>query len=82
MTRNSLREKHHNNRLIDHYLQNQPKELINCVKEFDFQYSDVTDEKMILLIDKLVDARDVYSQNEFDVGNTRQNFHVILEPDV
>ena len=27
-----------NNRLIDHYLQDQPKELINYVKEFDFHY--------------------------------------------
>ena len=32
-----LREKDHNNRLIDHHLQYQPKELINYVKEFDFQ---------------------------------------------
>ena len=32
-----LREKDHNNRLIDHYLQYQPKELINYVTEFDFQ---------------------------------------------
>ena len=27
-----LREKDHNNQLFDHYLQNQPKELINYVK--------------------------------------------------
>ena len=33
-----LREKEHNNRLIDHYLQYQPKELINYVTEFNFQY--------------------------------------------
>ena len=46
-----LREKDHNNRLIDHYLQYQPKELITYVKEFDFQYSDITDEEMVLLID-------------------------------
>ena len=32
-----LREKDHNNRLINHYLHYQPKELINYVKEFDFQ---------------------------------------------
>ena len=31
-----LREKDHNNRLIDHYLQYQPRELIFYVKEFDF----------------------------------------------
>ena len=75
-----LREKDYNNRLIDHYLQCQPRELNNYVKKFDFQYSDITDEEMILLIDLLVDARDVYSQQKFDVGKTLQNFHVTLKP--
>ena len=37
---------------------------------------------MILLIDMLVDARDVYSQHKFHVGKTRQNFHVKLKPNV
>ena len=74
-----LREKDHDNRLIDHYLQYQPRELINYVKEFEFQYSDITDEEMILLIDMLVDVRDVYSQHKFDEGKTRQNFHVTLK---
>ena len=37
---------------------------------------------MILLIDTLVDARDVYSQHKFDVGKTRQEFHVTLKPNV
>ena len=77
-----LREKDHNNRLIGHYLQYQPKELLNYVKEFNFQYSDITDEGMILLIDMLVDARDVYSQHKFDVGKTRQKVHVTLKPNV
>ena len=77
-----LREKDHNNRLIDHYLQYQPKEVINYLKEFDFQYSDITDEEIIRLIDMLVDARDVYSQHKFDVGETRQIFHVTLKPNV
>ena len=30
----------------------------------------------------LIDARDVYSQNKIDVGNTRQRFHVTLKPNV
>ena len=30
----------------------------------------------------LVDARDVYSQHKFDVGKTRQRFHVTLKPNV
>ena len=37
---------------------------------------------MILLIDILVDARDVYSQQIFFAGKTRQNFHVTLRPNV
>ena len=53
-----LREKDHNKRLIDQYLQYQPKELNNYVKEFGFQYSDLTDEEWILLIDMLIGARD------------------------
>ena len=32
-----IREKDHNDRLIDHYLQYQPKEITNYVKEFDFR---------------------------------------------
>ena len=35
---------------------------------------------MIILIDKLVDSRDVYSQHKLDVGKGRQNFHVALKP--
>ena len=57
-----LRENYHNTRLIDHYLHYQPNEVINYVKEFDFQFSDITYEEMVLLSDMLVDARDVYSQ--------------------
>ena len=37
---------------------------------------------MILLIEVLVDARDVYSQQKFDVGKIRQNFRVTLKPNV
>ena len=48
--------------------------------EFDFQYSDITDEEMTLLIDMLLDSRDVYSRQKFDVGKTRQKFHVTLKP--
>ena len=78
----ALRKKDNNSRPIDHYLQYQPKKLINYVKEFNFQYSDITDKENILLIDMLVDARDVYSQHKFDVGKTRRKFHVILKPKV
>ena len=77
-----LREEDHNNRLIDQYLWYQPKELINYVKEFNFQYSDIIKEETILLIDSLVDAWDVYSHYKLDVGKSRQNFHVTLKPNV
>ena len=75
----TFREKDYNNQLIEHYLQYQPKEL---VKEFDFQFPDITDEEMTLLIDMLIDSKDVYSQQKFDVGDTRQKFHVTLKPNV
>ena len=77
-----LREKDPNNRHIDHYLQYQPNELINYVKELNFQCSDITDEEKLLLIDMLVDARDVYFQHKFGVGKTRQRFHVTLKLNV
>ena len=67
----TFREKECNNHLIEHYLQYQPKELVQYVKEFDIQFSDITDEEMTLLIDMLFDSRDVYSQHKFDVGKTR-----------
>ena len=61
-------------------MQYQPKELADYIKEFDFQYSDITDEELTLLIDMLLDSRDVYSRPKFAVGKTRQKFHVILKP--
>ena len=77
-----LRPKEENEALIEHYLQYQPKELFDYVKQFSFQYSDITDNKMTLLIDMLIDSKDVYSLYKFDVGKTRQKFHVTLKPTV
>ena len=34
------------------------------------------------LIDMLIDSKDVYSLHKFDVGKTRQKFHVTLKPNV
>ena len=51
-------------------------------KEFDFQLSDITDEEMTLLLDMLIDSKDVYFQHKLDVGKTRQKFHVTLKPNV
>ena len=77
-----LRPKEENEALIEHYLQYQPKELFDYVKHIDFQYSDITDNEMTLLIDMLTDSKDVCSLHKFDVGKTRQNFHVTLKPNV
>ena len=49
------------------------------IKEFDFLYSELTDEELVLLIDLLMDASDVYSQHNVDVGKTRQRFNTKLE---
>ena len=78
----TFREKDYNNQLIEHYLQYQSKELVQYVKEFDFQFSDITDEEMTLLIEMLIDSRDVHWQHKFDVGKTRQKFHVTLKLNV
>ena len=77
-----LRPKELNEALIEHYLRYQSKELIDYVKQFHFQYSDITDNEMTLLIDMLIDSKDVYSLHKFDVGKTRQKFHVTLKPNV
>ena len=37
---------------------------------------------MTLLIDMLIDSKDVYSLQKFDVGKTRQKIHVTLKPNV
>ena len=37
---------------------------------------------MTVLIDVLIDSKDVYSLHKFDVGKTRQKFHVTLKPNV
>ena len=46
----------------------------------DFQYTDLEDEVLVMLIDMIIDSRDVYSQHKFDIGQTKQKFHVTLKP--
>ena len=77
-----LRRKEQNEALIEHYLQYPPKDLIDYVKQFDFQYSDKTNNEMTLLIDMLIDSKNVYSLHKFDVGKTRKKFHVTLKRNV
>ena len=69
-----------NNDLIDYYLQYQPQEIKDFIKQFDFQYTDLEDEELVMLIDMIIDSRDVYSQHKFDIGKTKQKFHVTLKP--
>ena len=75
-----LRPKEQNEALIEYYFQYQPKELVEYIKQFDFQYSDITDNELTLYIDMLFDSKDLYSLHKFDVGKTRQKFYVTLEP--
>ena len=58
-----LRPKEQNESLFEHYLQYQTKELFDYVKQFDVQYSDITDNETTLLIDMLIDSKDVYSSH-------------------
>ena len=75
-------EKHQNTLLIEHYIQYQQEELVQCVNELDLQFPGITDDKKTLLIDMLLDSRDVYFQHKFVVVKTRQKFHDKLQPNV
>ena len=75
-----LRSKQLNDELIDHYLQYQSEDIKNLIKKFDFRYTGLEDEELATLIDMIIDSRDVYSQNKFDIGQTRQKFLVTLKP--
>ena len=77
-----LRPKEQNEALIEHYIQHQSEELSEYGKQFDFQYSDITDNERTLLIDMLIDSKDVYFLHKLDVGKTRQKLHVTLKPNV
>ena len=66
-----LRPEEENEALIERYFQYQPKKLFDYIKQFDFQYPDITDNEMTLLLDMLIDSKDVYSVQKFNVGKTR-----------
>ena len=75
-------DKAYNILIFQHYLQYQQEELAQYGKEIDFQFSNVTDEELTLHIDMRIDSWCAYSQHQFDVGKTRQNFHASLKPNV
>ena len=77
-----LRPKEQRETLVEHYLKYKPKELVDFIKEFDLQYSDITDNGTTLLTVMLIDSKDVYSLYKFDVGKTRQKIHVKLKLNV
>ena len=77
-----LRPKEQNEALIELHFWYRPKELLDYVKQFDFQYSDITDNEMTLLIDTIFDSGGVYSLHKFDLGKARQKIHVTLKPNV
>ena len=41
--------------------------------------TDLEDEELVTLIDMNIDSRDVFSQHKFDIGQTKQKFHVTLK---
>ena len=75
----ALRPKELNNDLIDYYLQYQPQKIKDFIEQFDFQYTELAREELVMLIDMIIDSRDVYSQHKFDIGQIKQKLHVIPE---
>ena len=52
------------------------------LKKFDFGQSDISDQKLLQLMETLVHNKDVYSQHKYDVGKIKQKFNVELLPNV
>ena len=75
-----MRSKQLNDDLIDYYLQYQSEDIKNLIKQFDLRYTDLEDEELVTLKDMIIDSRDVYSQHMFDIGQTKQKFHVTSMP--
>ena len=75
-----LRPKQLNDNLIGYYFQYQSQDIKNLINQFGFRYTDLEDEELVTLIDIIMDSRDVNSQHKFDIGQTKQKFHVTLKP--
>ena len=50
------------------------------LKKFDSSQSDINDAQLLDLMKPLDRDKDVYSQHKYDVGKTKQKFHVKLRP--
>ena len=64
------------------FLRDQPEKILPFVKEFYVHFSVITDEETSFPIDMLIDSKNVYLQNKFDVGKTLRKFHIELKPNV
>ena len=74
-----FRPKNFTDDLIDNDLQYQSKDIKNLIKQFNFWYTNLEDEELVTLIDKVIDSRNVYSEHKFDIGQTSQKFQVTLK---
>ena len=54
---------------------------IEYIKKFDFTQSDLTDDKIRVLLKVQLDDEDVYSHLKYDIGRTKQKFHIPLKKD-
>ena len=52
---------------------------IEYLKKFNFTQSDLTDDEFRVLLKVLLDDEDVYSHHKYDIGRTKQKFHIPLE---
>ena len=52
---------------------------IEYLKKFDFTQSDLTDDEFRVLLKALLDDEDVYSHHKYDIGRTKQKFHIPLK---
>ena len=75
-----MRSKQLKDDLTDNYLQYQSQYFKNLIKQFDFRFTDLKYEELVTPIDMIIDSRDVHSQHKFDIGQTKQKFHVCFKP--
>ena len=67
--------------LPENFHQHFSQEEVSFLSLFDFKYSDLTDAELTLLCQILIKDEDVDSRYKYDVGCTKQNFHINLIDD-
>ena len=75
-----LRPKQRNDELTDFYLQYQPDTIKNFMKQLRFRYTDSEDDVLVVLINMVIDFRDVSSQHKLDIVQTKRIFLVTVKP--